>query len=93
MRSLGRRDARLAVQILTEHGTLNYHMYKVRRSNTPDCRMCGEEEETSLHILSLCPAYAKLRLQFLGFATLVPEQIRALPVRDLILFWRKTGLS
>jgi len=73
--SLGRRDARLAVQILTGHGTLNYHMYKLGRINTPDCRMCGEEEKTSLHILSLCPAYARLRLQFLGSATLEPEQI------------------
>jgi len=41
VRSLERRDARLAVQILTGHGTLNYHMYKLGRTNTPDCRMCG----------------------------------------------------
>jgi ribonuclease HI len=93
IKSLERRDARLVVQILTGHGTLNYHMYKLGRSNTPDCRMCRREEETSLHVLSLCSAYASLRLQFLGSATLEPEQIRALPVRDLILFWRRTGLS
>jgi len=55
--------------------------------------MCGEKEETSLHILSLCPAYARQRLQFLGSAILEPEQIRTLPVKDLILFWRRIGLS
>jgi len=55
--------------------------------------MCGEEKETNLHILGLCPVYARLRLQFLGSAILEPEQIKTLPVRDLILFWRRTELS
>nr|XP_012218828.1 PREDICTED: RNA-directed DNA polymerase from mobile element jockey-like [Linepithema humile] len=36
---------------------------------------------------------AGLRHKMLGSALLGPEQIRKLPVRDLILFWRKTGLS
>nr|XP_012234565.1 PREDICTED: uncharacterized protein LOC105679231 [Linepithema humile] len=93
IRALSRRDARTAVHILTGHGTLNYHMYKLGRSDTSKCRACGDDEETSLHVLSDCPAQAGLRHKMLGSALLEPEQIRKLPVRDLILFWRKTGLS
>ncbi|XP_067214168.1 uncharacterized protein [Linepithema humile] len=90
IRALSRKDARTAVHILTGHGTLNYHMYKLGRSDTSKCRACGDDEETSLHVLSDCPAQAGLRHKMLGSALLGPEQIRKLPVRDLILFWRKT---
>ncbi|XP_067208430.1 uncharacterized protein [Linepithema humile] len=93
IRVLSRKDARTAVHILTGHGTLNYHMYKLGRSDISKCRACGDDEETSLHVLSDCPAQAGLRHKMLGSALLGPEQIRKLPVRDLILFWRKTGLS
>ncbi|XP_067207666.1 uncharacterized protein [Linepithema humile] len=93
VRALSRRDARTAVHILTGYGTLNYHMYKLGRSDTSRCRACGDDEETSLHVLSDCPAHAGLKHRMLGSALLGPEQIRELPVRDLILFWRKTGLS
>nr|XP_012234564.1 PREDICTED: uncharacterized protein LOC105679230 [Linepithema humile] len=93
IRALSRRDARTAVHILTGHGTLNYHMYKLGRSDTSKCRTCGDDEETSLHVLCDCPAQAGLRHKMLGSALLGSEQIRKLPVRDLILFWRKTGLS
>ncbi|XP_067209964.1 uncharacterized protein [Linepithema humile] len=93
IRALSRRDARTAVHVLTGHGTLNYHMYKLGRSDTSRCRACGDDEETSLHVLSNCPAHAGLRHRMLGSALLGPEQISELPVRDLILFWRKAGLS
>ncbi|XP_067214128.1 uncharacterized protein [Linepithema humile] len=92
IRALSRRDARTAVQILTGHGTLNYHMYKLKRSDTSRCRACGDDGGTSLHVLSDCPAHAGLRHKMLGSALLGSEQIRELPVRDLIFFWRKTGL-
>ncbi|XP_039309918.1 uncharacterized protein LOC120358740 [Solenopsis invicta] len=92
IRSLSRRDARLLVQILTGHGALNYHMHRLGRSDTAECRACGEKEETSLHILCDCPAYAGLRLKLLGSAFPEPGQISRLPMRDLSLFWRESGL-
>ncbi|XP_025994761.2 uncharacterized protein LOC113004738 [Solenopsis invicta] len=92
IRSLSRRNARLVVQILTGHGALNYHMHRLGRSNTAECRACEEEEETSLHILCDCPAYAGLRLKLLGLAFPEPGQISRLPMRNLSLFWRELGL-
>nr|XP_012215485.1 PREDICTED: uncharacterized protein LOC105667929 [Linepithema humile] len=47
IRALSRKDARTAVHILTGHGTLNYHMYKLGRSDTSKCRACGDDEETT----------------------------------------------
>ncbi|XP_039303927.1 uncharacterized protein LOC113003211 [Solenopsis invicta] len=85
IRSLSRRDARIVVQILTGHGALNYNMHRLGRSDTAECRACREEEETSLHILCDCPAYAGLRLKLLGSAFPKPGQISRLPMRDLKL--------
>ncbi|XP_011169881.1 uncharacterized protein LOC105202890 [Solenopsis invicta] len=93
IRFLSRRDARLVVQILIGHGVLNYNMHRLGRSDTAECRACEEEEKTSLHLLCNCPAYAGLRLKLLGSAFPEPGQISRLPIRDLSLFWRESGLS
>ncbi|XP_036144334.1 uncharacterized protein LOC114255717 [Monomorium pharaonis] len=91
IRSLGRGDARLATQLLTGHGDLNYHLHKLGRSDTPSCRLCGEEEETSLHILGNCPALVGPRTRLLGSGFLKPNQVRQLPVGDLLRFWKQAG--
>ncbi|XP_018303554.1 uncharacterized protein [Mycetomoellerius zeteki] len=62
IRALRRGEARLAVQIYTGHGFTNYHMHKLGHSDNPKCRKCEHEEETSLHVLCECPAYAGQRL-------------------------------
>ncbi|XP_036138900.1 uncharacterized protein LOC118644432 [Monomorium pharaonis] len=91
MRSLNRRDARLATQLLTGHGDLNYHLYKLGSSDTPDCRWCGEEEETSLHILGNCPVLVGPRARLLGSGILEPDQVGQLPLEDLLRFWKEAG--
>lgn len=65
IRSLNRKDARLAEQILTSHKVLNYHMYKLDQTDTAECRAC-DQGETSLHILCDCLAYAGLKLKLLA---------------------------
>ncbi|XP_036146982.1 uncharacterized protein LOC118647017 [Monomorium pharaonis] len=91
IKSLGRRDARLATQLLTGHGDLNYHLHKLGRSDTPDCRLCGEKEETSLYILGDCPALVGPRTRLLGSGFLEPSQVRQLPVGDLLRFWKEAA--
>ncbi|XP_018310269.1 uncharacterized protein [Mycetomoellerius zeteki] len=90
--ALRRGETRLAVQIYTGHGFINCHMHKLGHSDNPRCRKCEHEEETSLHVLCECPAYAGQRRLFLGSVFLEPEQVCQLQVRDLLRFWRKTGL-
>lgn len=80
-------------RILTEHGTLNYHLHKLRLSNKPNCRGCNALEETSLHVLCDCPVYARARFDLLGSAFLRPQQISSLSVGDLLRFWGRVGLG
>ena len=54
----------------------------MRLSNDPACRKCGNEEETSVHILCECEALASLRHQYLGSFFLHPEHIRVLVVGE-----------
>jgi hypothetical protein len=44
-------------------------------SNDPTCRKCGTEEETSVHVLCECEAFASLRHRYLGYSFLNPEDI------------------
>ena len=44
--------------------------------NSPTCRKCGTEEETSVNILCECDALASLRYTYLGYFFLDPEDIK-----------------
>jgi hypothetical protein len=46
--------------------------------NNPTCRKCGNEEETSVHILCECEALVSLRHTCLGSFFLDPEDTRVL---------------
>ncbi|XP_070153666.1 uncharacterized protein [Polyergus mexicanus] len=86
IKKLSRREAGLVTRILTGHGTLNYHLQKLGISMRPNCRTCDASEEISLHVLCVCPAYARVRLELLGSAFLESQQVDDLPDRTLLLF-------
>jgi len=46
-------------------------------TNSPLCRRCEAEDETSVHILSECEALALLRHVHLGSFFLEPEDIKS----------------
>lgn len=75
--SLSKGDTKLTVHILTSHDTLD-------QSDTNECKACEEEEETSIHVLSIC----RVELDDTELDFLEPKQTGKLP-RDPILFWRK----
>jgi hypothetical protein len=49
-------------------------------SNNTNCRKCGTEEETSVHILCECEALASHRHTHLGSFFLDPEDFRKLSI-------------
>jgi len=61
-------------------------------NNNPTCRKCGNEEETSAHILCECEALASLRHTYLGSFFLDPEDIRVLGMGAIWNFAKGTGL-
>jgi hypothetical protein len=72
--SFNRTQSR-AVTGLTGHNTLKRHLYLMGLSDSPLCRRCGAEDETSAHILCECEAFVSLRRVYLGFFFLGPEDI------------------
>ena len=88
--SMSRSSIRVAVHMLTDHCYLKYHRYKLGLSADPVCSKCGEEYDTSIYVLSQCPALSGTRLLTLGSAFLVPGDIKNLPLTQLLNFWRRT---
>ncbi len=54
------------VQLITCHNFLQRHKVIVQEDDDPLCRSCGEDEETSHHVVAECPAFAAIRLGVLG---------------------------
>ena len=68
-----------AVQILTGHNYLRRHNSLTAPDEfNPACRLCLEEEETSLHIVSQCPALASVRNQVFGGTSSSPSPLSGL---------------
>jgi len=74
--SFNRTKSRAVIGLLTGSNTLRKHLYIMGLSNNPNCRKCGTEEVTSVHILCACEALSSLRHTYLGSFFLDPENIR-----------------
>ena len=64
--------------LLTGHNTLRRYLYIMGMINSPLDRRCGEEEDTSAHILCEYEALVKLRHIYFGSFFLDPEDVRRL---------------
>ena len=63
---LNRHNLSHAVQVITGHNRLNRHKHLIGDTDEEMCRLCEEDEESSLHIIAECPALANIRLQNFG---------------------------
>ncbi len=59
------------VQLITGHNFLKRHEALVSKDEDNLCRLCEEEEESSYHIITECPALARVRFEILGTTSLV----------------------
>lgn len=60
--SLRKRQAGLYTQLRTGHAPLNKHLFRFKRSDTPNCLQCGDSTpETVHHFLFACPRYDRER--------------------------------
>jgi hypothetical protein len=60
--------------------------------NSPLCRKCGAEDETSVHILCRCEALASSRRTYLGSFVLEPRDIHHVSLGAIWRFGRAVGL-
>ena len=56
IRRLSRTEVKTITEVFIGHGNLAYHRHKIGLAENPFCRLCGEDNETSTHILCDCPA-------------------------------------
>jgi hypothetical protein len=64
--SFNRTQVRVVTGLLTGHNTLRRHLHLLGLADSPMCRRCCMEEETSAHILCECEALASSRFAHLG---------------------------
>jgi hypothetical protein len=67
-----------AVTALSGHNTVRRQLHLMGLSDSPLCRRCGAEDETSAHTLGECKA--SLRHAYLGSFSLEPEDINSISV-------------
>jgi hypothetical protein len=90
--SFNRMQSRAVTGLLTRHNTLRRHLHLMGLIDSPLCRKCGAEDETSTHILRQCKALASLRHAYLGSFFLEPENIKNVSLGAIWNFGKVTGL-
>ena len=88
---LSRVNLRAAMCLLTGHGGFNKHLTVMGLSDSSTCPLCGQEEDTSAHLLCKCEAVHHKRLWCLGQSYLEPKDICSVRLSTLTRFLRKTG--
>ena len=81
------------IGLLTGHNTLRGHLNLMGITNSPLCRRCGEEDETSAHILCGCESLASLSHVYLDSLFLDPEDIKNFSLEAICNFSKGTGLT
>ena len=90
--SFNRTQTRAAAGLLTEHNTLRRHLHLLGLSDSPLCRSCGAENETSAHILCEREVLTSHRHVYLDFFFLEPEDIKSINLGAIRNFSTVTGL-
>jgi hypothetical protein len=86
--SVNRIQPRVVAGPLTEHNTLRRYLYIMGLIDSPLCRRCGAEEETSAHVLCECHVLVTLRPTYLSPFFLDCEDARNLSLRTIQNFKR-----
>jgi hypothetical protein len=83
---------RIQSRVVTRHNTLHRHLHLMRLTDSPLCRKCGAEDETTAHILCWCEPLASLRHMYLGSFFLQPKDIKSLSLGAIWHFSKAAGL-
>jgi len=79
--------------LLTGHNSLRRHLHVMGLVDDPTCTYCGMGEESSIHVLCYCDAFASLRHSKLGSDKLDPKDIRSCDPRALVCFIGSMGIG
>lgn len=89
--SLGRTQLKTITGIITGHGSFGKHLHKLGIQRDPRCRHCGEEEETSTHLLIQCTMLTGLRNKVFGANLLDPIDLQRINWVKLLNYFQVLG--
>ena len=88
-----RRLCRIEVKTLTEvfigHGNLAYHRHKIGLAESPLCRLSGESNETSTHILCDYLAIRDKRQILTDYFSIDVAMIQTKSVAQVLALWHR----
>jgi hypothetical protein len=87
-----RTEFRVVTGLLTEHNTLRRHFYIMGLIDSPLCRRCRAQDETSAQVSCECKALVILRHTYLVNFFLDPKYVRNLSVGEIWNLIKGTGL-
>jgi hypothetical protein len=90
--SFNRTQSRAVIGLFTWHNALRRHIHLLGLLDSPLCRRCRMEKETSAHNLWDCGALASLQHAYLGSFFLEPEDIKSISLGGIQNFSKVTGL-
>jgi hypothetical protein len=90
--SFNRTQSRVVTGPFTGHNNLRRYFYLMGLTNSPLCRRCGTDEETSDLILCKCKALASLRHTYLGSFSWTQRMLRLSTSRAIWNFSGETRL-
>ena len=82
----------MVVGLFTGHNHLNRHLELIGIKDDPICRWCLEDDETSSHILTECPALVHQRKAAFGSIVLHPKDVKVTQLRKLLNFVKEIGM-
>ncbi|XP_043266527.1 uncharacterized protein [Venturia canescens] len=90
---LGRERLRMDIALLTGHIGLRSHLHTMGLAEHRECRLCGEEEESSAHILCRCPTLAIYRYKTWGRMFVEPGEVSNVKVTQMCYLAEKAGIN
>ena len=87
LRRLSRTEVKTLTEVFIRHGNLAYHRHKIGLAKSSLCRLCGEDNETSTHILCDCPAIRDKRQILTGYSSIDVAVIQTKSVAQTLALW------
>ena len=85
-----RSTVQLLVRAITGHNFLSKHQNRIGEPVAPECRLCEEEQETFVHLITTCPRLRQSRIDTLGIDNL--EHDEGWKIRDILKYIQYTSI-
>lgn len=89
---LTRNELRIFTGLMTGHCALRYHLKKMGKEESENCRLCESAAETAEHILCTCDAIAHKRFSHFGRDRLSHEEVSSITPKKVTKFIEDVGL-